>query len=103
MSEIKEKIKMNDGTEKEVTIIKMGFKGKYEILQQVSKTQQVGRATTNEMQMFALLPITIEKYVKGIDNWDEVEVEEGERIFNTYYADAWGIGNMMGNSNETSD
>ena len=103
MEQKTDKVKLLNGEEQQITIRPIGYKGKYKILGSITKSQTVGTSSMNEMQVFEIMILTLERYVDGVKDWDTVSPEEGERIFNNYYSEVWGMGDNSGNLKETSE
>lgn len=100
--EQKDKVKLNDGTEVEVTIIEPGYIERNEVFRTAISTGMSGGAPTGEFDMFRLQTEAIKRFVKGCDV-NKLSYKAGDYLFNKYFSEAFNMGDASGNSNETSE
>jgi len=102
MTEIKDKIKMQDGTEQEVTIVEPGYIERNEVFRVSIQTGMAGGSATGSFDMFRLQSECIKRFVKGVDV-NKIHWKGGDYLFNKYFMEAFNMGDASGNSNETSE
>ena len=97
-----EKIKLIDGTEKEVTIKPISYRMRNEIMSKCATTKYGGNGQDANIDLFMLQTLALERIVKGID-LNNIDPAEGDRVFQKYCASAFGMGNDSKNSETTSE
>lgn len=102
MEEIKDKVKLQDGTEVEVTIIQPGYLERNEVFRVAIQTGMAGGTASGTFDMFRLQSEAIKRFVKGVDV-NKLHWSAGDYIFNKYLAEAFNMGDASGNSKETSE
>ena len=99
---INEKVKLIDGTEKEVQIAPLTYRMRNEIMSQCAKTSYGSGSQSADIDLFKLQTLSIERCLKGAD-LNMLQISEGDRIFNTYCAQAFNMGSDSKNSETTSE
>jgi len=102
VEEIKDKVKLQDGTEVEVTIIEPGYVERNEVFRVSITTGMTGGAASGSFDMFRLQSEAIKRFVKGVDA-TKLHWKSGDYLFNKYFMEAFNMGDESGNSNETSE
>ena len=101
--ELKDKVKLKNGNEYDITITPMGFIEKNEIMSLCFQTGLRNNSTQGSFDMFRLKSEAIKRFVKGV-NHNHITAKEGERLFDKYFAEDFGFSTEeMGNLNETSE
>jgi hypothetical protein len=100
--EIKDKVKLVDGTEVEVTISEVGYIERNEVFRTAISTGMSGGAPSGNFDMFRLQSEAIKKFVKGVDV-NRLSYKSGDYLFNKYLAEAFNMGDASGNSSEISE
>ena len=102
VEEIKDKVKLNDGTEVEVTIIQPGYLERNEVFRVAIQTGMTGGTASGSFDMFRLQSEAIKRFVKGVDV-NKIHWKSGDYLFNKYFIEAFNMGDDSGNSKETSE
>ncbi|NCD06999.1 MAG: hypothetical protein EOL97_12850 [Spirochaetia bacterium] len=100
--EIKDKVKLQDGTEVEVTIVEPGYLERNEVFRLAIQTGMSGGATNGSFDMFRLQSEAIKRFVKGCDI-NRLSYKSGDYLFNKYFQEAFNMGDASGNSSEISE
>lgn len=88
--ERKDKVKLLDGTEKEVNIGFLSFQKRNEILQSCSNTKMSGTATESNFDIFKLQSEVLKHTMTGA-SIDEITADSGDALFINYFAKAFGM------------
>ena len=100
--EQKDKVKLNDGTEVEVTILEPGYIERNEVFRAAIKTNMTAGTASGSFDMFVLQSEAIKRFVKGCDV-NKLHWKSGDYLFNKYFMEAFNMGNESGNSKEISE
>ena len=100
--ETKDKVKLIDNTEVEVTIVQPGYIERNEVFRTAIKTGMTGGAASGEFDMFRLQSECIKRFVKGIDI-NKLHWSSGDYLFEKYFMEAFNMGDNSKNSKVTSE